>query len=180
MTAAPGASAATWSATTGSGSHSMATSSAASSASARLSATTAITGCPCQTARSAANNCLRRRSVSGPVQRDADERLAPGIDVGSGKNRSDARCLLGSFGVDRPNSGMGMGTADEADVQHARQLDVVDEAAVAAEQALELPPRKRCADPAALLGGFGLGCTSAVLPPFLALITASTASTMAW
>jgi hypothetical protein len=71
--------------------------------------------------------------MSRPVQRDSDERIASRVDVGGGQNCGDARGLFRSFDVDGAKPGMGMGTAHDASVQHARQLDVVDESAVPAE-----------------------------------------------
>ncbi len=87
-------------------------------------------------------------------------------------------CFAAAVSIDE--TCMGMGAADEADVQHARQLDVVDEAAMAAEQALELPPRMRAPMPPALPGRLRTGLHQRCSPAVLALMTASTASTMAW
>ena len=66
--------------------------------------------------------------------------------------------------------------AHEAGVQHARQLDVVDIAAVPAQQPLELDPRNAGADPGVLcemLMDYDLSARA------FAAITAATASTMA-
>ena len=54
--------------------------------------------------------------------------------------------VLRGLDIDGDDLGMRMRAAHEAGVQHARQLDVVDVAAVAAEQALELAARDARAD----------------------------------
>src|SRR5262249_56398855 len=71
----------------------------------------------------------------------ADERLAPWIDIGRREDRSDARRAPRGRDVHGDKFGVRMRAAHDAGVQHARQLDVVDVAALPTEQALELPPR---------------------------------------
>ena len=116
---------------------------------------------------------LRRRAMPRPVQRHADERLAFRIDVGRGEDGGDAGRILGGGNLDRDDLGVRMRAAHEAGVQHAGQLDVVDVAAVPAEQALELPPRDARSD----AGRRCCVCVHQILPR--RPITASTASTMA-
>ena len=117
---------------------------------------------------------LRRGTMARPMQRDADERLASRIDVGCGEHRRDARRLLRRLDVHRNDLGVRVRTAHEAGMQHARQLDVVDIAAMAAEQALQLAPRDARADAGAL--EWSCDAISVGLAP---VITASTASMMA-
>ena len=81
---------------------------------------------------------------------------------------------LRGLDVDRNDLGMRMRAAHEAGVQHARQLDVVDIAAVAAEQALQLAARDARAD----AGGRERDAAVISAGPS-ACITASTASMMA-
>ena len=118
---------------------------------------------------------LRRGAMARPMQRDADERLAARVDVGRGQHRGDARRLLCRFDVDRNDFCVRVRAAHEAGVQHARQLDVVDVAAVAAEQPLQLAPRDARAD----AGGRGEGADCAISGGLAVVITASTASMMA-
>src|SRR5262245_62816690 len=80
------------------------------------------------------------------VQRDADERLASRIDLGRGEDGGDPWRGRSRRDIDRHDLGMRMGAAHEARVQHARQLDVVDVAAIPAQQSSELAPRDAGAD----------------------------------
>ncbi len=84
--------------------------------------------------------------MAGPVQRHADKRLAARVDVGRGQHRSNAGGVLCGLDIDGNHLRMRMRAPHETGVQHARQLDVVDVAAVAAEQALELAAGDACAD----------------------------------
>ena len=89
---------------------------------------------------------LRRGTMARPMQCDADERLAARVDVARDQHRGDARRLLCRFDVDRNDFCVRVRTAHKAGVQHPRQLDVVDVAAMAAEQPFQLPPRDARAD----------------------------------
>ena len=89
---------------------------------------------------------LRRRTMPGPVQRHADERLASRIDLGCGEDSGDAGRAFRCRDIDRDEPGVRVRAAHEAGMQHPRQLDVVDVAAVPAEQAFELTPRNARAD----------------------------------
>ncbi len=89
---------------------------------------------------------LRRRAVPGAMQGNADKRIAQRIEITRGKDRRYAWRLSCRFGVDPAQPGMGMRAAHEADVQHARQLDVVEITAMAAQQPLQFPPRHAGAD----------------------------------
>ena len=109
------------------------------------------------------------------MQRDADEGLASRIDIGRGEHRGDAGSGLRGLDVDRQDLRMRMRAAHEAGMQHARQLDVVDVAAVAAQQPLQLAAWDAGAD-----AGGGRGLSGHASVPFALLaLTASTASTMA-
>ena len=61
---------------------------------------------------------------------DADPGRAIGLELGAGDDGDDARALLRGSAVDRLDQGMGVGRADERDMHHARQSDVVDESSV--------------------------------------------------
>ena len=84
---------------------------------------------------------LRRGAMPRPMQCDADERLASRIDVARDQHRGDARRLLCGFDVHRNDFCVRMRAAHEAGMQHPRQLDVVDVAAMPAEQPFQLAPR---------------------------------------
>ena len=119
-----------------------------------------------------------------PVKRDADKRLAQRVDVGGGEHRLDPGRQPRGVDVDCSYRRVRMRTAHEASMEHARQLDVVQIAAMAAQQPLELAP----GNPSADAGGprrdhFRIRHYD--LSPMLwsftlsASITAATASTMA-
>ena len=76
--------------------------------------------------------------MARPVQRHADEGLAARIDVRRGQHGGDARRGLRGLDIDGKDFRMRMRAPHEAGMQHARQLDVVDIAAVPAEQPFEL------------------------------------------
>jgi hypothetical protein len=121
---------------------------------------------------------LRRRAMAGPVQGDADERLAERIEVGGREHRGDAGRSLCGGDVDRPDPGVRVRAAHEAEVQHARQRNIVDVAAAAAGEPLELTSRNACTDAGMLRGGmrrFGHQQFFPSLPS-----CAATASTIAW
>ncbi len=93
---------------------------------------------------------------------------------------SHARRPLRSGDVDRQEARVRMRAADEAGMQHARQLDVVQIASLPAQQPLELAARNPCTDAGAIrrraIRHYDLA--PMLLPP-LASITAATASMMA-
>ena len=146
ITGAPGAMACIWSPTAGSGSHSM------DDKLGRVFRLRAAVGGNQRDGLALPDRAvggeqqLRRRTVARPMQRDADEGLASRVDVGRGEDRGDARRVLRGLDIDRDDLGVRMRAAHEAGVQHARQLDVVDVAAMAAEQPLQLAPRDARAD----------------------------------
>ena len=104
------------------------------------------TGWPCQTARSAASkNCGAERC---PGRCSATPTNGSHFGLMSAAVKTAATpgaCLAAALSIETMR-GVRMRTAHEAGVQHARQLDVVDVAAVPAEQALELAPRNSRAD----------------------------------
>ena len=75
--------------------------------------------------------------------------LDVGVQVGGGEDRVDAGQRERRGGVDAVDTGAGKRAAHEAGVQHAGPGDVVDERAVAGEQAGVLDPR----DPRARVAG---------------------------
>ena len=93
---------------------------------------------------------LRRGAVTGPVQRNADEGLAHRVELGRGKHGDDTRCDPSRFDFDGAQRGVRVRAAHEAGVQHARQLDVVEIAALPAQQPRELDSGNSRPDPGVL------------------------------
>src|SRR5262249_51331061 len=116
--------------------------------------------------------------MARPMQGDADEWLTQRIEVGGSEDRGDAGRLLGGRDVDRPDPGMGMRAAHEAEVQHARQRDVVDVAAAAAGEPLELATRNACTDAGMLRGGMRRFGHRQLFPSLTSC--AAAAATIAW
>ena len=123
---------------------------------------------------------LRGGAMARPMQCDADERLAARVDVARDQHRGDARRLLCGFDVHRNDFCVRVRTAHKAGMQHPRQLDVVDVAAMPAEQPFQLAPRDARADAGGRGGerGGGNGKLRHQRRPRV-VITASTASMMA-
>ena len=111
--------------------------------------------------------------MTGPVLRRADERLAQRVEIGRGEDRHDTGRLFRGVEIDGANARMRMRAAHEVQVQHARDFDVVEIAATAAQEPLELEPRNARAD----AGMFR--CHYDLSAGVLAAITAETASTIA-
>jgi hypothetical protein len=64
----------------------------------------------------------------------------------AGKRQADAGRGAGCGEIDAADDGMGMRRSQDRHMQHARQLDVVDVAAVAGDELEILPPPQRLAD----------------------------------
>ena len=106
----------------------------------------------------------RLADVAHAVQRDAallDRRVGEAGqgsgdlgDVGAGHDQGHARQRLGPADIDRLDAGMGVRAAQRGRVQHVRQRDVVDVAALAGQQARVLDPLHALADPAEVAARF--------------------------
>jgi hypothetical protein len=83
---------------------------------------------------------LRRRTMAGPVKSHGDEGLASRIELGCREDRSHAGRAFRCCHIERDELGVGMWAAHKAGMQHSRQLDVVDVAAIPAEQSVEFTP----------------------------------------
>ena len=113
----------------GSGSYSTSISSRASRAEYRSSATTKATSWPWKrtlSVASTASTSPRQGRHPGQAER---------LEVCAGDDRLDLRVGLGGGGVDRDDPGVGERAAQDRAVQHPGQLEVVDEGALAADEA---------------------------------------------
>ena len=88
-------------------------------------------------------------------RRDLEERIGQRRDLFAGQRPVDAGRLLGLRDVDRGDVRVRVRRAHEVDVAHAVPLDVVDEDALALNEAAVLLARDALALPG-LLGGLGL------------------------
>ncbi len=144
---APGWVAFSASTTVGSGSQSTLISSSASTACSGVSATTAATPSPVHLTSSVAST---RGVLMLFLMPDAPP---AGQAMGSGLYGMSAPTItattpghrLGGAGVDRANVGVGVRAAEDGEVRHAGQLDVVEVAALAGDEARVLDPLDRCA-----------------------------------
>ena len=83
-------------------------------------------------------------------RRDLEERIGERRDLFAGQRPVDARVLLGLRDVDRGDVRVRVRRADEVDVAHAVPLDVVDEDALALDEAAVLLARDALALPGLL------------------------------